>query len=193
MRADGIQPVLVGSGAVDVGAARLASAGIPHAPAARQLSAAVGQGLLMGSLRAALGERGLIAAQILLTPLDLTGAEHRDSSRTVLDDALGSGLVPVVHENDAVMVRNSDVLAALVAASLKAARLLLFTDAPGAVRGRLRPGPPGPTDPRSRRHDPGDRAARRRRAVRGLDRHLGGRARGDRRRGLCRTRPAGPI
>ncbi|MFE2166010.1 hypothetical protein ACFXB3_13220 [Streptomyces sp. NPDC059447] len=130
MRADGVQPVLIGTGAVDVGAAWLASAGIPHSPTARQLAAAVGQGLLFESLRAALAERGLIAAQILLTPVDLTGTEHRDSSRKLLEDTLDAGLVPVVHENDAVMVRNSDVLAALLAASLQAARLLLFSDVP---------------------------------------------------------------
>ncbi|MFG2984871.1 hypothetical protein ACGFYQ_27055 [Streptomyces sp. NPDC048258] len=129
LRADGIQPVVVGSGAVAVGTARLA-AGSPAAAPARQLAAAVGQGPLFEAFRSALEARGLTAAQILLTPLDLTGREHRAGVRSVLEAVLDGGLVPFVSENDAVMARNHDVLAALLAASLRAFRLLLLTDAP---------------------------------------------------------------
>ncbi|MFF4035408.1 glutamate 5-kinase [Streptomyces sviceus] len=131
LRADGRQPVVVASGAIAVGDARLARAGCLPTAAARQVSAAVGQGLLFDAFRQALDERGLVAAQILLTPPDLTGADHRESAYAVLDAALDAGLVPVVNENDAVMVRNNDVLAALVAAVLRAGRLVLLTDVPG--------------------------------------------------------------
>lgn len=145
LRADGIQAVVIGSGAIAVGRARLAEAATetaataapatalvdPSAPAEQQLAAAVGQGLLFEAFRAAFEARGLIAAQFLFTPLDLTGPEHGASVRTALETALDAGLVPVVNENDAVMVRNNDVLAALLAGSLRAARLLLLTDVPG--------------------------------------------------------------
>ncbi|MEW2620517.1 glutamate 5-kinase [Streptomyces sp. NPDC048106] len=143
LRGEGIQPVVIGSGAIAVGNALLAEAGTAaDGPAARQVAAAVGQGLLFEAFRVALAARGLVAAQILLTPPDLTGPEHREAARAVLEGALDAGLVPVVNENDAVMVRNNDVLAALLAGALGAGRLLLLTDVPGLYE----------SDPRRDRH-----------------------------------------
>ncbi|WP_380280561.1 glutamate 5-kinase [Kitasatospora purpeofusca] len=130
LRADGGQPVLIASGAIALGDARLDAATRQTGPA-RQLAAAVGQGILFEAFRQGLADRGLTAAQVLLTPPDLTGPEHRDGALAVLEGALHAGLVPVVNENDAVMVRNNDVLAALVAAALGAERLVLLTDVPG--------------------------------------------------------------
>ncbi|MEU5416940.1 glutamate 5-kinase [Streptomyces clavifer] len=130
LRADGLRPVLVASGAIALGSARLGLTG-PQPDSTRQLAAAVGQGLLFDAFRRAFEERGLLAAQILLTPPDLIGPEHQGGTRAVLEGALDADLVPVVNENDAVMVRNNDVLAALVAALLGAGRLVLLTDVPG--------------------------------------------------------------
>ncbi|MFI9123647.1 glutamate 5-kinase [Streptomyces bikiniensis] len=130
LRAGGVRPVLLGSGAIAAGDALLKGADGPSAHG-RQLAAAVGQGVLFDGFRRALSARELVAAQILLTPLDLTLPEHRDSARTVVEEGLAHGLVPIVNENDAVMVRNNDVLAALLAGALGASRLLLLTDVPG--------------------------------------------------------------
>ncbi|MCX5243617.1 glutamate 5-kinase [Streptomyces prunicolor] len=130
LRAEDRQPVLIASGAIALGRAAL-DAGAARSAAAQQLAAAVGQGLLFEAFRQGLAERGLKAAQILLTPLDLTAPGHRASALAVLEGSLDAGLVPVVNENDAVMVRNNDVLAALLAAALRAGRLVLLTDVPG--------------------------------------------------------------
>ncbi|MCV2460094.1 glutamate 5-kinase [Streptomyces sp. ICN988] len=127
---DGRRPVLLASGAIALGTARVPPSA-RQSPASRQLAAAVGQGMLFEAFRRTLAERGLTAAQVLLTPLDVTGPEHGESVRAVLETCLGAGLVPVVNENDTVMVRNNDVLAALLAASLGAERLVLLTDVPG--------------------------------------------------------------
>lgn len=129
LRDDGRQLVLVASGAIALGTELLAHSG-RQGGTARQLAAAVGQGLLFESFRRGLRERGLTAAQVLLTPVDVTGPEHGDSARAVLESCLGAGLVPIVNENDTVMVRNNDVLAALLAAVLGAERLVLLTDVP---------------------------------------------------------------
>ncbi|MDA5145779.1 glutamate 5-kinase [Streptomyces sp. AD681] len=134
LRDDGRLPVLVASGAIALGTELLPPGGRPGGTA-RQLAAAVGQGMLFEAVRHSLEERGLTAAQILLTPVDITGPEHRDSARAVLESCLESGLVPVVNENDTVMVRNNDVLAALLAAALGAERLLLLTDVPALYEG----------------------------------------------------------
>ncbi|MFI5571869.1 glutamate 5-kinase [Streptomyces sp. NPDC051740] len=126
---DGVRPVLLASGAIALGTAQLPP-DARQGDATRQLAASVGQGLLFEAFRRSLAERGLTAAQVLLTPVDVTGPEHGESVRAVLESCLGAGLVPVVNENDTVMVRNNDVLAALLAVALGAGQLVLLTDVP---------------------------------------------------------------
>ncbi|MGE7391194.1 glutamate 5-kinase [Streptomyces sp. NPDC004126] len=128
LHASGHRIVLVASGAIALGNVRL-GAGV--GPGSRQLAAAVGQGTLYEALRSALERDGLTAAQFLLTPLDITDEAHRDSARGALQLALDEGVVPLVNENDAVMVRNNDVLAALLGTLLNARRVVILTDVPG--------------------------------------------------------------
>ncbi|MER7759601.1 glutamate 5-kinase [Streptomyces sp. NPDC097619] len=130
----GLRPVLVASGAIAQGRSLLAADGAAAGPedgAGRRLAAAVGQGALFESFRAGLARRGLTAAQFLFTPLDLCDPAHRDGLGSALDRALERGIVPVVNENDALQVRNNDILAALLAVLLDARLLALLTDVPG--------------------------------------------------------------
>jgi glutamate 5-kinase len=130
VRAAGIPAVVVASGAIAVG--REALGGGPGDPdTGRQLMAALGQGRHFEALDAAFARRDMTCAQFLLTPQDIWGGDHGSSVRRVLTQALRAGIVPVVNENDAIMVRNNDVLAALVAARLGARMLLLLTDVDG--------------------------------------------------------------
>ncbi|MEV5317707.1 glutamate 5-kinase [Streptomyces sp. NPDC052687] len=126
----GVRPVLVASGAIAQGCFLLGGEGA-GADEDRRLAAAVGQASLFEAFRAGLARRGLTAAQFLFTPLDLCDREHREGLRSALEQALGRGVVPVVNENDAVRVRNNDVLSALLAVVLRARLLALLTDVPG--------------------------------------------------------------
>ncbi|MFD0634884.1 PUA domain-containing protein [Catenulispora yoronensis] len=130
----GYRPVLVASGAIALGNA----AGTES----RSLAAAIGQGPLYDALRTRLAHYGLTAAQFLLTPIDLVDPRHRPGVAATLDHALDSGVIPVVNENDAVRVRNNDILAALISALLHARLLVLLTDVPGLYDGdpRVDPG-----------------------------------------------------
>ncbi|NUP49820.1 MAG: glutamate 5-kinase [Catenulispora sp.] len=119
----GLRPVLVASGAIALGRA----AGAEQ----RQLAAAVGQGPFFEALRTRLAHYGLTAAQFLLTPLDLIDVRHRHSVQDALEHAFEQGVIPVVNENDAVHVRNNDILAALISVLLRARSLVLLTDVPG--------------------------------------------------------------
>ncbi|MEV7124418.1 glutamate 5-kinase [Streptomyces sp. NPDC093260] len=125
----GVRPVLVASGAIAQGRHLLGGAGA--ADEDRRLAAAVGQAPLFEAFRAGLARRGLTAAQFLFTPLDLCDREHREGVRSTLEHALALGVVPVVNENDAVRIRNNDVLSALLAVVLRARLLALLTDVPG--------------------------------------------------------------
>lgn len=126
---EGVRPVLVASGAIAQGRFLLDGDGV--AAGDRRLAAAVGQAPLFEAFRAGLARRGLTAAQFLFTPLDLCDRGHRQSLRSALEHALDHGVVPVVNENDAVRVRNNDVLSALLAVVLRARLLALLTDVPG--------------------------------------------------------------
>lgn len=68
--------------------------------------------------------------QILLTPFDLT-EDRGIGVRPALDLMRTLGIVPVVNENDALGVRNNDVLAAVLSGYLGADLLLLLTDVAG--------------------------------------------------------------
>ncbi|GAA1983379.1 glutamate 5-kinase [Catenulispora subtropica] len=119
----GLQPVLVASGAIALGRAVGAEQ--------RQLAAALGQGPFFEALRTRLADHELTAAQFLLTPVDLVDPRHHPGVRATLEHALDKGVIPVVNENDAVRVRNNDILAALLSALLRARMLVLLTDVPG--------------------------------------------------------------
>ena len=125
----GLRTVLVTSGAIAQGRTVLGGAGVGEE--GLRLAAAVGQGPLFEAFRAGLARRGLTAAQFLFTPLDLCDDRHRDGLRSALDHALDRGVVPVVNENDAVQVRNNDILAALLSVLLRARLLALLTDVRG--------------------------------------------------------------
>jgi glutamate 5-kinase len=127
----GLSPVLVTSGAIALGRARHRSALGSATPAADQVAATVGQNLLYSSLQDAFARCGLATGQILLTPHDLVETRPDHGVLHTFDEMRQLGFVPVVNENDALGVRNNDVLAALVSAFLGAGLLLLLTDVDG--------------------------------------------------------------
>lgn len=122
----GLRPVLFASGAIAIGRTRHPRLAENDA-AAPQVAFALGQASLYSAIQSAFADRGLRTGQVLLTPPELFGS----NVGLTLDTMLGLGMIPVVNENDALGVRNNDVLAALVAGQLKAGLLLLLTDVPG--------------------------------------------------------------
>ncbi len=126
----GFSALVVASGAIAIGRQDLAGAGNEDATR-RQVLAAVGQGPHFQGIREAFARQGMSCAQFLLTPQDICDPPHSEPVRAALEHTLELGIVPVVNENDALSVRNNDVLAALLAARLGARRLLLLTDVDG--------------------------------------------------------------
>lgn len=135
-RAAGNPTVLVSSGAV---AAGMATLGMPHRPLdvpTLQTMASVGQGLLMHRYTEALGRHGLVAGQVLLTLEVLSNRDQYLNARQALDRMLEAGVVPVVNENDAVVVDelklgDNDRLAAIVSHLVSASLFVILTDTPG--------------------------------------------------------------
>jgi glutamate 5-kinase len=140
LRADGHEVVVVTSGAIGAGlpALGLGGADRPRDAVTLQAVSAVGQSRLMQVYDDALGGHGLVAAQVLLAPLDFMDRRQYLHARGTLLRLLELGAVPVVNENDAVAddeIRfgDNDRLAALVAHLVGAGLLVLLTDTPGLL------------------------------------------------------------
>ena len=125
--------VLVSSGAVGLGSARLGFAERPRDLVTLQASAAVGQGQLMKLYDAAFEAHGQRVAQVLLTRADLVSRRRYRNASGTLHRLLELGVVPIINENDALAVDelrfgDNDTLSALVATVVAASELVLLTD-----------------------------------------------------------------
>lgn len=136
LRADGIEVVLVSSGAVAAGMQRLGLRQRPKALHELQAAAAVGQMGLVQTYESCFQRHGLHTAQVLLTREDLSDRERYLNARSTLWTLIDLGVVPVVNENDTVAndeIRfgDNDTLAALVANLIEAELLVILTDQSG--------------------------------------------------------------
>ncbi|MFT8896455.1 MAG: glutamate 5-kinase [Acetobacter sp.] len=136
LRASGTEVVLVSSGAIALARHAL---GMPHRALRleeKQAAAAVGQIRLAQAWSSVLSERGLTAAQLLLTPDDTEDRRRYLNARATLDTLLSLGCVPVINENDTVATAeirfgDNDRLAARVAQMIDADQLILLSDIDG--------------------------------------------------------------
>ena len=133
LRAQGREIVIVTSGAVAEGMARLGWKERPSALPELQAAAAVGQMGLVQAYADVLHRHGIHTAQILLTHDDLSNRQRYLNARSTLSVLLELGVVPVVNENDTVATDeirfgDNDTLAALVANLVEADVLVILTD-----------------------------------------------------------------
>jgi len=136
LRQQGIEVILVSSGAVAAGRDALRSADTTLTIPQKQAAAAVGQPLLMQAYQQACTCHGLVTAQILLTAEDLANRNRFLNARTTLEALLTAGALPVINENDSVAVAeikfgDNDNLSALVTSLAEADLLLILTDIEG--------------------------------------------------------------
>ena len=136
LREQGIELVLVSSGAVAEGMTRLGWNQRPHALHELQAAAAVGQMGLVQAWESCFKKYNLHTAQVLLTHDDLSHRMRYLNARSTLRTLLDLGVVPVVNENDTVVTDeirfgDNDTLAALVANLAEAELLVLLTDQQG--------------------------------------------------------------
>ncbi len=133
---DGLQVLVVSSGAVAEGMVRLGWQRRPTALNQLQAAAALGQMGLVQAWESAFQAHGLHTAQVLLTHDDLSDRRRYLNARTTLRSLLKLGIVPVINENDTVVTDeirfgDNDTLAALVANLVEADALVILTDQPG--------------------------------------------------------------
>jgi glutamate 5-kinase len=137
----GMEVILVSSGAMAAGQKKTGLAKRPDDIPRRQAIAAVGQPGLMLEYEKAFSVYDIKVAQILLTGDDLTKSRDRYlNARNTLNTLLSWQIVPVINENDTVVVEeikfgDNDNLSALIALLMNADLLVNLTDIDGLYTG----------------------------------------------------------
>lgn len=128
--------ILVSSGAIALGRQRLSLFGKSLSLNQKQACAAAGQSSLTRAYEDALGRRGIITAQALLTLNDTEDRRRWLNARSTLETLLGLGAIPIINENDTVATDeirygDNDRLAARTAQMIGADLLILLSDIDG--------------------------------------------------------------
>ena len=138
----GRQVVMVSSGAVGAGLAKLGLDQRPTGLAQLQAIAAVGQTDLIQAYENSLEALGHHAAQVLLTASDLRRRSGYLNVRNALTQIHAYGSIAIINENDSVAVQelmttfgDNDRLAAQVAGLLSDAMLIILSDVDGLYDG----------------------------------------------------------
>jgi len=136
LMAQGNEVILVSSGAIAEGIARLGLKTRPESIHELQAAAAVGQMGLIQAYESSFMRFERHTAQILLDHDDMANRQRYLNARGVLKTLLAQGVVPVVNENDTVVTDeirfgDNDSLAALVANLIDADMLVILTDKDG--------------------------------------------------------------
>lgn len=137
----GKEIVLVTSGAIGVGTARLKLKERPKETRMKQAAAAIGQCELMYLYDKLFTEYGHITAQILMTRIITDRDNTRVNLINTFNTLLKLGAIPIVNENDSVAVEEiecddiafggNDTLSAVVATLIEADVLILLSDIEG--------------------------------------------------------------
>jgi glutamate 5-kinase len=136
LRNQGKELLLVSSGAVAEGMARMGWNKRPRALHELQAAAALGQMGLIQHFESCFKKHDIHTAQVLLTHEDLSDRQRYLNARSTLRTLLSLGAIPIINENDTVATDeirfgDNDTLAALVANLVEADAMIILTDQTG--------------------------------------------------------------
>ena len=153
LHGDGVEVILISSGAVAAGRTVIATTkGTTNSTAAaintancnevatRQLCAAVGQAKLMNIYFDLFQAKGLIGGQVLTTKENFFDDVHYFNQKTCMEAMLENDIIPIVNENDTVsvtelMFTDNDELAGLVAVMMGCSALIILSNIDGIYSG----------------------------------------------------------
>jgi len=133
---DGKQVILVSSGAIATGAAKMGITRKPDDKIKKQALAAIGQAELIRIYDKFFEEYNKTCAQILLTKDGIINSIRRRNAMNTINELLNMGIVPVINENDTVSTHeiefgDNDTLSAAVATLVNADLLIILSDIDG--------------------------------------------------------------
>jgi glutamate 5-kinase len=136
LRKKGLQVILVTSGAIGVGAARIGMIERPRELPRKQALAAIGQAELIKIYQKFFEAYNQMVAQVLLTKDVVTIPERNRNARRTLSRLLEMELIPIINENDTIATNeiefgDNDTLSAIVACLVEADLLIILSDIDG--------------------------------------------------------------
>ena len=132
----GHEVILVSSGAIGMGVGKLGLRSRPSDIPTKQAAAAVGQCELMYTNDKLFSDYNHTVAQLLITGDDVANQTRHNNFRNTLVRLLELEAIPILNENDTVatdeiVIGDNDTLAAIVAESIPADKLVLLSDIDG--------------------------------------------------------------
>lgn len=132
----GHEVILVTSGAVGAGMAKLGMRERPKIMQEKQAAASVGQCELMFIYDKYFSEYGQVIAQLLLTKAVTTQSVLKENALNTLETLLSYGAIPIINENDSIAVDeiaygDNDTLSAITASLVSADLLVILSDIDG--------------------------------------------------------------
>lgn len=140
LKENGLQVVLVSSGAVAFGRQSVAFESKTDPVVQKQIFAAVGQVELIQSYKKFFLKKNIQIAQLMVTKEDFRDRKHYLNMKNCLFGLINKGILPVINENDTVavtelMFTDNDELAGLVAAMIDADTMILLSNVDGIFKG----------------------------------------------------------
>jgi len=137
---NGIEVILVTSGAVAAGRAEISPSRKTNIVEAKQILAAVGQVKLMGSYQYLFGRYGIPAGQVLATKESFMDRRHYLNMKNCILAMLENNVIPVVNENDTISVNelmftDNDELSCLISSMMDCSALFILTNVDGIYTG----------------------------------------------------------
>ncbi|MDR2499403.1 MAG: glutamate 5-kinase [Tannerellaceae bacterium] len=144
LHADGIDVVIISSGAVASGRGEIKTTRKLDAISSRQLYSAVGQARLINRYYELFREYGIICGQVLTTKENFASRTHYLNQKRCMEVMLDNDVIPIVNENDTVavtelMFTDNDELGGLIAAMMNMDALVILSNVDGIYA-------PGTTD-----------------------------------------------
>ncbi len=136
IRNAGHQIIMVSSGAIGMGVGKLGLRQRPADMPSKQAAAAVGQCELMYIYDKLFSKFNHTVGQLLITGDDIANEMRHSNFSNTLNRLLELDAIPIINENDTVAtdeigIGDNDTLAAFVAESIKADKLILLSDIDG--------------------------------------------------------------
>ena len=136
LRKNGVEVVVVSSGAVAAGRAVLEPLKKADAVSKRQLWAALGQVKLISRYSDFFHEHNLICAQVLTTKENFSSRAHYLNMKNCFTTLLENKVIPIVNENDTIsvtelMFTDNDELSGLIASMVNSEALILLSNVDG--------------------------------------------------------------
>ena len=133
---DNKQVILVSSGAIATGAAKMGITEKPDDKIKKQALAAIGQAELIKIYDKFFEEYNKTCAQILLTKDGIINPVRRRNAMNTINELLNMGIIPVINENDTVSTHeiefgDNDTLSAAVSTLVNADLLIMLSDIDG--------------------------------------------------------------